>query len=1209
MKSLQSKIIIAILLIVLLPFLMMVYVHYSLAQQLKNEIAVDFLDVAHLINDKVQDYQSEVLMTLNNLSLQLRKDLSRLDPTGLSAMSPQNNDPALLIRQTLQQFLHQSSGFRYVFLLDSQFNPLAAFGASPQGEVNSIEQSAIKYSLQLKSQIDDVLKRHSVDSTDVLAGRAQNKLFDESTPGSEWLLPLYLPVTDYSAKSIAHLLIYMNLQAITAMVEHGVEAIGSRGEGGVGFTLLDLNGNPVVTTRHTAATGKEGIFDTEKNLGVTNILSTIRARLGDQPTARVSGWMVHSYPSHDTQLINYFLESSRYAEHDLRWIVVINQTLDKAYRLINEQYLHLLMVAVFNLLLIVIIGLWFGKRVSTPLRSLIAIMDDFRNRKLPAHITGLDRQDEIGDLARTFEGFSEYQRQHETLVEQHLQQYHQLIALQGEAEDLLMGAADGIIMVDMKGIIQKVNTAAYALFAYAEGELIGSPIEILVPGRYHDHVARRQAYVTNPQHRSMAEDRKLTGLKKDGSEFRINVALAPAQTSAGKRFVATIHDITKETQYQEDLRKLATVAESTSNLIAICDKSGQIEWVNTAFEAVLGQKMESVRGKALLPLLFDQLHQRDAIDRVTQAFNNEQAVSIDNVSFYRDGTQFWLTFNFKPVLGEQGLEHYVMIAIDITTHKVLQEKLLKAKTTLETKVAERTHELSEALQKADEAATAKANFLATMSHEIRTPINGVMGMTELLKKTTLENEQYRMLNVIQSSSIQLRTIIDDILDFTKMEAGKLELKLAPVCIRSLLREVGDLLDPMAKEKALSVVIASELLLPDISADAVRIRQILFNLLGNSIKFTPAGGCVSLFVNRNSSTKDNIDLDFRVEDNGIGISTNDQKKLFQPFSQVDGSITRRFGGTGLGLSIVTLLVELMDGSIRVESEPEQGSQFTVHLRFQIIPNNVNPVDLHNTHIILLDDSAFLHQRLQKLCLQARAKLSLIARLDELDSTLGTLVEEKPVLVIAVRENDPAQLETDLAVTIAQCPQLRVVLLVPHLYTSNQPEIATLVTNPLYLNDLLDTIQSFEQPKNLADGSGSRLSQHAVNSIQAGQDQQLKILVAEDNPVNQDLFRLQLDLLGYDATIVSNGREALEEWISGTYSMLLTDCHMPEMDGFQLAQEIRRLESGSGQRFPVIAVSADVLMDHDGNGDQSWFDDYVSKPLDLESLSSVIRKWKP
>jgi signal transduction histidine kinase/ActR/RegA family two-component response regulator len=503
---------------------------------------------------------------------------------------------------------------------------------------------------------------------------------------------------------------------------------------------------------------------------------------------------------------------------------------------------------------------------------------------------------------------------------------------------------------------------------------------------------------------------------------------------------------------------------------------------------------------------------------------------------------------------------------------------------------------------AERASKAKADFLATMSHEIRTPMNGVVGMLELLARTPLDAEQQELLHAVEDSAGVLLQILNDVLDFSKLEAGNLRLDDAPFDPRTLVDNIVSSVSAQLHRQNLHVQVAVDASLAGmLVGDSVRIRQILLNLLNNAGKFTQQGSIgVNLQVLGDDGASQHLRLS--VTDTGIGIAADKQPLLFTPFSQAESWTTRRYGGTGLGLAICRHLMQLMDGSIRLESQPGVGTTVIAELSLPIARREVDrPPGLAGRHAVVRMDSP---------------------------ATAAALAEHLQALGITVERIPPAQpMRTGLAANLlfvdasnassaASIAAQTVIVDIDSLSRGGpfaQDEVIHLGANPLKWQSVtracmlaLEAIN----PRPRKDG----LSTSAASAVVAASSKPHpcgRILVAEDHPVGQALARRQLALLGWPCDVVGDGRAAYEALLAGSYAMLVTDCQMPAMDGYELAAAWRRheAEQGHAHRLPIVAMTASALDGEAVRCHAAGMDDYLSKPVQLRELERMVQSWMP
>ncbi len=653
------------------------------------------------------------------------------------------------------------------------------------------------------------------------------------------------------------------------------------------------------------------------------------------------------------------------------------------------------------------------------------------------------------------------------------------------------------------------------------------------------------------------------------------LATIAASVGAAIQNARLFAEVTRQREYFESLVEISPVA------VTVMDAEERVTGWNPAATELFGHTSEEAIGRPIDDLVFGDDFRDEGREITREAVANGRVQRITRRR-RKDGSPVDVELMLVPLMVEETRVGFLGVYHDIT-------------------------ELQQAREEAEAATHAKSAFLATMSHEIRTPMNAVIGMTGLLLSTELTEEQREFAEVVRSSGDALLHVIDDILDYSKIEAGKLELEREPVDLRECVEGALDIVAPRAWEKALELGCLIDDAAPaGIVGDAGRLRQVLLNLLSNAVKFTERGEVV-VHVDSAPTGSGSYRLEFAVRDTGIGIPPDRLDTLFDSFSQVDASTTRRYGGTGLGLAISKRLVELMNGTVRVESEEGKGSSFFITLSVEaaeVAPRTDPAVlpQLAGKRILVVDDNATNREIVARHAHSWDMKpvtvetpfeaLALIERGEVFDvAVLDMMMPDMDGLGLAReirRHRDERELPLVLLTSLGRLPQ-----------AESARAFAVQLAKPLKASQLYNALL-----KALAEGSQGAEAGLAPEELRPVRSS-LRILLAEDNGVNQKVALRLLDQLGYSADVVSNGLEALAALERQPYDVVLMDVQMPELDGLDATRRIRRRWNPE-ERPHIVAMTANAMPEDREACLAAGMDDYVAKPIRPEELVAALSR---
>jgi len=634
--------------------------------------------------------------------------------------------------------------------------------------------------------------------------------------------------------------------------------------------------------------------------------------------------------------------------------------------------------------------------------------------------------------------------------------------------------------------------------------------------------------------------------------------------------VVNLWDISQRKQWENRLRHLSRVVEQSSNAVVITDTDGIIQYVNPAFVVTTGFSEAEALGQNPSMLKSGMTPER-VYQEMWGEITSGRVWNGEFINRRKNGEIYEESVHISPMRDEEGrITHYIATKENIT-------------------------ELKRTRRQAEEASRIKSTFLANMSHEIRTPLNGIIGFIELLARRDLDNTQLHYVGVIRKSAAQLLHVINEVLDLAKVESGRMSLDPAPVDLAAKIEPAVEVFYGRAAEKHIDFLAYIDPELPRcLLCDVPRLNQVLTNLINNAIKFTPEGGRVSVEILRQDSDAGRCRVSCVVRDSGIGIPEDKQREIFLPFAQADSSTTRSYGGTGLGLTISKSLVELMGGELRVDSSPGQGAEFSFGFTTAICRPEAEGaararMEGEESFTLVLSGGAADGAE----CHLARYLRAMHCELHEVP--LAAFSSDPGGLTLAVLARHPA---ADIEELGRRCGRRLILVVEPGAEdeAARLCPVASLLTQPLNASKIQDAVATSLERKRPRE-------RHRIQGLRpfAGR----RLLVAEDNPINQELAQLVLEEMGIRCDVAVNGVEALRFFVQGGYDLVLMDVNMPEMDGVEATHKILELERAQGrEHVPIVALTAHAFKEERQRILAAGMDNYLTKPLDPDKLQQVL-----
>ena len=783
--------------------------------------------------------------------------------------------------------------------------------------------------------------------------------------------------------------------------------------------------------------------------------------------------------------------------------------------------------------------------------------------------------------------------------------------------DIIKSAPDGLLVCDAKGLIVLANPQVAAMFGYTEEELQGQPLDVLVPDAIRpQHPKLRESYIAKGTTRQMA-GREVHGRCKDGSEISVDVSLAKltALDGLGVCVCASVRDVTERKAAEQKLQLAFAELEKSQALVqAVLDNSptdiyvknlqGQFLLINKSFSTFLTNRLH-IEPQSLIGHRLTDFFENELTDWICetdqQTLQAGQLMEFEYSQGQGEMTESRQLLKFPLKTSEGEAFALCVIGQDTSERKRMQLQMMRAR------------------DAAEAATKAKSDFLANMSHEIRTPMNAIIGMSHLALQTDLDKKQRNYIEKVHKASENLLGIINDILDFSKIEAGKLNLEQIPFRLEDVLENFASLVGMNADNKGLELLFDLE---PDLQTalvgDPLRLGQVLINLGNNAVKFTEQGEIV-VGVRTLQSSQNQVRLHFWIRDTGIGMTEEQCARLFQSFSQADSSTTRKYGGTGLGLAISKNLIEMMDGQIWVDSRVGQGScfHFEVNLSAQINPvvkRMLRADELTNVRALVVDDNAMARE--------------ILVAMSQHFGLATEMAEDGAAGLAAIAKAHQQGRPYDIVLMDWKMPGIDGIETILQLQQSYQKTPAVVMVTAFGREDaqtraeqvgvhLPFVLSKPVTPSTLLEAIGQALGksdlvetrQHQLQDITADSTKQLKgkkVLLVEDNEMNQELALELLQQAGMTVVLAENGAVAVDLLRrDSNFDGVLMDCQMPVMDGYEATRMIRK-ELNLAQ-LPVLAMTANAMEGDRQMALAAGMNDHIAKPLNITTMFSTMAKW--
>ena len=894
----------------------------------------------------------------------------------------------------------------------------------------------------------------------------------------------------------------------------------------------------------------------------------------------------------------------------INWILISEINRDEALHAVSLLAEITMIVLLVTMVVVILLSMMIARRITNPIESLADMaMNAAEGAQYKKVIVSANN--EIEKLADAFNHMLQKRAKRDKELEQKTLESQQ--ALKELAEQKFALDQHSIVAItDAAGNITFANNKFAEISGYSPKELIGQNHRILNSG-YHPPAFFKEMYETISAGKVWQGE--IRNCAKNGKLYWVDTTIVPFFGDEGKpkSFVAIRTDITERKRSELALEKSEAHArgifESAADGIITIDTAGVIQEFNPAAERIFGYLNKEVVNKNVVVLMPETYRQKHVEGMVRYLETNTAHIldlNVEAEGLRKDGSIFPMELSVSEVVtGSERL--FTALTRDITQRKMVEDEMVRAR------------------DLAEDAAKAKSEFLASMSHEIRTPMNGVLGMLNLLHNTELDDVQKHRVKIAEKSAQSLLGLINDILDFSKVEAGKLDLEVLDFDLRGMAGDFSEAMGQQAQGKGLELILdLTGVNESKIIGDPARIRQVLTNLVGNAIKFTEQG---EVIIRMQLIAKENnqLLLEGKIEDTGIGIVEDKLDKLFDSFSQVDASTTRKYGGTGLGLTIAKRLCELMAGDISVSSEVDKGSCFTFTMMLSkslqskpVVPN----IDIQSMHILVVDNNAsnrdVLHQQFRLWGASVTCAENGKQALQKLEEKATE--ENKNYFDIAFIDLQmPIMDGVELGKLIrrdSRYNQTKLVMMTNMNFHGDSSRFIELgfssyFPKPATTSDLFDALSVISlngESKTLETKSDKAQGEESITLW----DSSTRVLLVEDNQVNQIVAMTTLESIGVSVEVAGNGIEAIEALRhapeDARFSLIFMDCQMPEMDGFEASRKIREGDGGKENiGIPIVALTANAMKEDKEQCLQAGMDDYLAKPYEQEQLEAKLTDW--